>query len=260
MSVQISTAEARQQTLPGSNVFRPTSFMYIDEAHRDWSAVRLNIEAVKAFSDTVAISERDELAAHRVRVQDWIVKGALAAGLQYPWSAADHDTFEYMNYEYLKIACGFELHLKARLVSRGVVLHQLDRSDPKYRTLADEQRERPVSIAEMLAIQDFQFDGKQNFLPGLGSLSLKFSWLTDKPGYRNVLGLTQQQLDIVKDYRALRNLIHLPGDVVDTPGIRAFGRPIIEFLLPFINVEIVEWSNATISSRGFTFRPIPRFE
>jgi hypothetical protein len=256
----LRTADAKAQQLAGSDVYRASHILYLDDHHRDWGAVRLNIEAMKAFTDTVEIAERVALAAHRAEVQDFISKGGLAAGVQFPWSAASHDTLEYVNYEYLKIASGFELHLKARLLTRDYVLHLIDGKLPIYKALAHEQRSRPILKSELLSVSEFHFDGSLNYLPGLTASSLKFSWLTDKPRYRAAIGLSSRDLDVIKDFRELRNQIHLPGELPETPALHSIGVPMVDFLLPFINKEIVTWSNQLIIDRGFTFRRLPELK
>ena len=256
----VTTADARLRGLPGSDTYRASHIAYLNDHHRDWSAVRLNIEAMKAFTDTIQVSERDALADHRREVQEFLSRGGLEADLPFPWSPSAHDLMEYINYEHLKVASGFELHLKARLLARGFVLHILDNKIGQYKALADEQRNRPIQTQELLGVAGFHFDGKHNYLPGLTDFSLKFSWLTDRPLYRAVFGLEDRELDVIKDYRELRNQIHLPGDVIETPALHALGKPAIEFLLPFINREIVGWSNQLISAHGFNFRRLPELK
>ncbi len=256
----IPTAEAQERGLSGSDTFRMSHVVYLNAQHRDWGAVRLNIEALKAFTDTIEVSERAALAAHRTEVRAFIEKGGLAAGLAYPWSTAALDALEYINYEHLKIASGFELHLKARLLARDVVLHVLDAGAGPYRALAEAQRDRPIRTAEVLAVAGFHFDGKVNYLPGLTPSSLKLSWLTGKPAYRAALDLDDTALDVIEDYRELRNQIHLPGEIVETPALQALGRPAVDYLVPFINKEIVAWSNQLIASRAFTFRRLPELQ
>lgn len=260
MTFPIPTAEAKKLGLPGSDVYRHSAFIYFDDHHRHWAAIRLNIEAVKAFSDTIVIAQRKTLAAHQVELASWMAKGALAAGLAPPWNEAWHDEMEYMNYEHLKLACGFELHLKARLISRGFVVHRIAQDESAFKALAKRQEKAPVLISDLLAVRGFEFDGKNNFLPGIEEVSLKFSWLTDRPGYRLASGLSDTELDVIRDYRTLRNQIHLPGDLPHTPALHALGQPRIEFLLPFINREIVEWSNKVSSDRGMRFRRLPAFD
>jgi hypothetical protein len=150
------------------------------------------------------------------------------------------------------------VHLKSRLLARDYVLHEIDKSIPEYKSLAKQQKTRPIKKHELFAIQACHFDGRQSYLPGLRDGSLNFGQLTKEPAYRAALELTDQQIDIINDYRLLRNQMHFPGDILETPHIRAFARPIIEFLTAFIDVELVDWSNRLIVQHKFSFPPITR--
>lgn len=256
MPLHITTTEAKKQLLPGFDVYRYTHLLYHDDLNRDFGAVRLNVEAIKAFSDTVTIMQRHAIAAEQAAEKQWLDKGGFEANLPYPWGAASLASMEYINYEHLKIASAFELHLKARLLARNYVLHEIDAKASGCKSLADDQKNRPVQRQELITIHPFHFDGRQNYLPGLKESSLKFSWLTDKPAYRAASGLTDQQLDIIKDYRLLRNQVHFPGDILEASSIQAFPRPIIDFLTEFINTEIVAWSNSLIGKYNMNYKPL----
>lgn len=259
MPAHITTEEAKKQLLPGFDVYRYSHLLYHDDLNRDFGVVRLNVEAIKAFSDTVTIVQRHALATEQAAVKEWLAQGGFTANLPFPWGEASRASMEYVNYEHLKIASAFELHLKARLLARNYVLHEIDQKIPEYKSLAADQPNRPIEKQELIAIQPYHFDGKQNYLPGLKAGSLKFSWLTDKPAYRAALGLTDQQLDIIRDYRLLRNQVHFPGDVLEALSIQAFPRPIIEFLTEFINSEIVAWSNVLITQYNMNYKPLSPF-
>lgn len=259
MPPHMATEEAKKQALPGFDVYRYTHLLYHDDLNRDFGVVRLNVEAIKAFSDTVTLAQRHALAAEQAAVKQWFSQGGLEAGLPFPWGEASRASMEYVNYEHLKIASAFELHLKARLLARDYILHVIDKKTTGYQALAAEQSGRPILKQELFAIQPYHFDGRQNYLPGISDASLKFSWLTDKPAYRAVLGLTDQQVDIIRDYRLLRNQVHFPGDILESPNIQAFPRPIIEFLTAFINSELVVWSNNLISKHKMNCKPLAPF-
>lgn len=259
MPPHIATEEAKKQSLPGFDVYRYSHLLYHDDLNRDFGVVRLNVEALKAFSDTVTLTRRHSLSAEQAAVKEWLDRGGIEAGLPFPWGEATRASMEYANYEHLKIASGFELHLKARLLARDYVLHEIDAKITGYKALAAEQFDRPIQKQELFAIQPYHFDGRQNYLPGLRAASLKFSWLTDNPAYRAALGLTDQQLDIIGDYRQLRNQVHFPGDIIDVPHIQAFPRPIIEFLAAFINDELVFRSNDLITKYKMGFQPLVPF-
>jgi len=250
----LSTEEARSRQLPGSDVFRSSHIMYLDEIHRDWSVVALNREGYKAFADTILVRQRAELMAEQEALRKWVDQGGFSSNLLPSWSAAGLSQLEYMNYEHLKLACGFELHLKARLLSQGYIVQEIDNSDVGYKALAKEQKKRPVTKSELFSIDSFRFNGKENYLPGLKPTSIKFSLLTDNAEYLKIIGLPTESMEIIKDYRNLRNQIHLPGDAILTSGLQKFkGKHILEFILDFINAEIVDWSNKIIENRKFTF-------
>jgi hypothetical protein len=84
--------------------------------------------------------------------------------------------------------------------------------------------------------------------------------MTDKPAYRSALGLSDEALDIIGDYRALRNQVHFPGDILDTPHIRAYPRPIIDFLTNFINTEIVQFSTQLVAKYDMNFPPLHPYD
>lgn len=53
--------------------------------------------------------------------------------------------------------------------------------------------------------------------------------------------------------------MHFPGDVFDSPHIQAYPRPISEFLVAFINSELIAWSNELISKHKMNYKPLAPF-
>ena len=190
----MTSKEAQLQHLPGHHVYKSTHSLYLSDHHRDHAVVRLNFEALKAFCDTITVGQRHQLDRERSADQIWHDSGGWSAGLELPSAHSTYAMLEYLNFEYLKIASAFEIHLKARLLSTNHVLQMIDRSSSSHKALAKEQRERPILKAELLSISEFHFDGAKYYLPGLTSESIKFKWLTDQPKYRAALNLTDQQL------------------------------------------------------------------
>lgn len=242
----ISTEEAKKQNLPGSDVFRFSHLLYNDPLHRNAGVVHLNVEAYKAFSDTIILGQRHALAAEHEAVEEWLKAGDVVSGMPYPWGTVTFAYTNYVNYENFKIACGFELHLKARLLAKDFVIHEIDGRQPDYKSLAKEQETRPIPKGELFAISSYYFDGQQNYLPGLKDKSLKYSKLTDELKYREVLDLADDHLNIIKDYRNLRNQIHLPGDIIKTPNLQSYPGAVVEFITSFVNTEIVVYTNELI--------------
>ncbi|MDB5842796.1 MAG: hypothetical protein JWP79_106 [Polaromonas sp.] len=258
MPPHLPTPEARAQGLPGSDVYRYSHLLYIDELHRDHGAVSLNVEALHAFKDTILIARNAELKSEQSKKSDWLAKGGFETGRDYPWGPASVKRMEYINYEHLKIACGFELHLKARLLARDVVIHEIDAKAPGCKDLGLKQVHRPVKRAELLRATNYMFDGKSNYLPGLKNGSLRFSWLIEKPEYASALELEAEVLAVIDEFRELRNQIHFPGDLLETPRIGALQQTIEEFLTKFLNSEVIDWSNSLIQAHKMNRRPIER--
>ncbi len=258
MTGHLTTEQAKHQKLPGSDVFRYSHLLYHDDLHRDWGVVHLNREAFKAFADTILLSQRQALASEQAAVQEWLRRGGFQSDDPCPWGAATQSLMDQVNYENLKIAAGFELHLKARLLARNFVVHDVG-GGVSYKSLARDQKTRPIAREELFAIQSYHFDGTQNYLPGLKPSSLNFSMFTDVREYRRALELPDNYLDIIGDYRLLRNQIHFPGDIVETKNIQAYPGPIVEFITTFVNLELVAWSNSLITKHQFNFTPLGQF-
>lgn len=255
-SQHITTAKARERGLPGSDVYIYSHLLYHDTLNRAHGVLRLNLEAMKAFTDTVLVSQRHAIATEQAAMTQWMEQGGLTSTLPFPPGRALSSAIHYVNYEHLKIASAFELHLKARLLAREVSLHEIDPKVRGCKALAKEQRARPIQTHELLSISEYHFNGQHNYLPGLKDKSLTFSLLIENASYRKALRLTEEQLGIIEDYRALRNQIHFPGDIVECPRISAFPSPIIDFITEFINVELVAWCNDLIDTHNSSF---PRF-
>ena len=260
MSNPMTSKEAKLLLLPGHNTCKSTHAVYLDAHERDHAVLRLNFESLKAFCDTVTVGQRHQLALERAADKIWFDGGGWNAGLELPPAHYTFAMLEYLNFECSKIASAFEIHLKARLLWNDHVLQMIDRISSSHKVLAEEQRERPILKAELLTLSEFHFDGTKNYLPNLKGESIKFSWLTDLPKYRAALGLTDQQLNLVQDYRRLRNEIHFPGDILEAPNISAYAGPISNFLVDFINAEIIEWCNQLSAARAFTSRRLAKLD
>ena len=228
--------EARKQKLPGSDVFLRTQCAYKDELNRDALIVYLNREAYKLFTDTIFIGQYPLLQKETDLVQNEINL----------FPPTLFRRIEYVDLENFKIAAGFELHLKACLLSNSVVIHQIN-NNPLFIELRRKQADEPVYSHELLAIEGFYYNEEHNVLRGLTSKSLHIDKILNKTLYRNKLGKQQELLNIIDDYRNLRNQIHLPGDIVEAPHVNTYkGDSLMRVLVNFINADIVEYNNQLI--------------
>ncbi len=227
--------------------------IYLDEFHRDHGTVLLNMEAMKAFGDTILIQHRAALRAERVADGAFIAAGKSIATEAPPPAPVSFALLHFMNYENLKIAAAFELHLKARLLVADFVLHKINqKAGPGYKLLAKRQMTEPIKKSELSQLSPYVSNGTSRYLPGLGDTSLNFELLVKEPQYVAALGLTTLEAGVIDDFRRLRNQIHLPGDVLETPHLGTIGA-VDDFLINFINRSIVPGVNGLIARHGFNW-------
>ena len=229
--------EARKLHLPGCDVFLRTQLAYRDEINREALVIFLKREAYQAFTDTILIGQYPLLQQEKeMQKRDWRI--------------FTPTIFRQMEYRYLdnfKIAAGFELHLKACLVAKNIVIHQIADKMSQFEELRKRQKKTPVYGNELLDIEGFYYNGKLNILRGLLSKTLDFNQILNSSMYRAQLGKPQDILGIVDDYRNLRNQIHLPRDFVEAPHLNKYqGDSLMQILVKFINEEIVEYYNAIV--------------
>lgn len=235
-----------------------THMLYFDGLHRDHGAITLSRQALTAFCDTIIFGRRNELRGEDQAIRDWEAVGNTLATSPLPPSPWAFARLERYVYENMKIASGFELHLKARLIEAGFVVHVIRDSDP-WKSLQREQRLRPILVNEMTSLCPYISTQTERYLPGVTKQSLSFSWIVTKPAYIAALGLPAQTVEIIDEYRELRYQIHLPGDLQESPKIQAHGRP-LDFLFEFANTHIVDWANSLLRRHpGMAWQPLRHF-
>ncbi|MBH8565682.1 hypothetical protein I8748_26500 [Nostoc sp. CENA67] len=231
--MDITFEEAYSRGLPGSDVFVYTHLLYKDDINRDFGVASLNKEAYIAFNDTVLFSEYTQLAAE----QRLVLNGYME------FVPTIFKRLEYINFENLKLSTGFELSLKARLLSNNCIINQLNPELPEFKELSKQQKKRPILREEYFAIDGYRYDAQRqrNRLIGLKDESLKFGIILNKPEYRKLLNIPEDIIEIADDYRNLRNQIHFPGDIIEAPHLIKYnGDVLIRKIQEFINQYIVK--------------------
>jgi hypothetical protein len=256
--MQMKTELARARGLPGSDTYISTHLMYMNDLQRDAGVVSLNVEAMKAFCDTITVSRHAELVAESQVMSEFAERGGFLTSDPVPFGQTTFEYMEYYNYECLKIACAFELHLKARLLSRDFVIHEIEKDD-HFKALACLQRDRPIHKDELFALTEYHFDGKINFLPGLKETSLTFKVIAEHEPYIQALQLPVEIVSLVQEYRRLRNMIHLPGDHPSTPFLASLQRPVAEILIEFVRSDLFAESEVLVAKHGLNPAQLNRF-
>ena len=228
--MDITTAKAVQQSLPGADSWRYSHLRYHTDSMRQYGAAELFREAYLLLLDSITLRRRGQLMReHRLLQEYW--PHMMSRNL--PKIPAILQRANLFHLENFKIAAGFELFINAALIEKGYIAHQI-----KKNPLRDMQMTRPISVAEFITLHPPRFNGQQNYLPDLKEASLNFNNLLMDP-YCSAIGLSPHERDVIEEYRQHRNHIHLPPDFSGA-GLKAQDlKSKIEFLVSFINNQIV---------------------
>ena len=240
----ISEAEARQKNLPGCDVFKLTHLAYKDNLNRDAFVVSLYHEAYKIFLASVLIGQFQTLKEESRKVKEALENGTFDIRT-YQISQTQWQRREYINLENFYIATGFELFCKSKLLEKDFLVNVLEDKN-EFKELRKEQKKRPIHKSELFNISGYFYDAilQKNILKGITEKSLDFGVISTEVKYYETFSLSSEMLGIIKDYRSLRNQIHLPGEFGETPNLTRLGDNAVTFIIDFINSEIVDKANA----------------
>lgn len=229
--MDILTVDAQSQGFPGADTWSYSHMRYQHESMRRYGAAEIYRESYLAFIDSLTLRRRHQLVREYGALQEYWPD---AMGRRLPNIPAVLQRAKLIHLENFKIAAGFELFINAALIENGYLAHKIRKNEP----LCQEQRVRPISVAEFEALRPSRFDGTQNYLPGLDQASINFNGLL-LATYCSATGISVYERKVIEEYRQSRNRIHLPADFCGA-GLKAqdLGSK-IEFLVNFVNKQLV---------------------
>ncbi|MFW6680892.1 hypothetical protein ACOAOT_25010 [Lacrimispora sp. AGF001] len=245
----ITMEKAKKLNLRGSDTFCNNHIYYINFEHQIWFAIKLNYEAYKILKDSILIEHCEEL------YKDCTLNNR----------DNREDTPLYVKYinnfllDNVKIALAMELHLKARLIEKGYIIHYINaKYNSNLKALKKKQEKEPISIAEFFNIEQYMYDevNEYNVLTGLKETSLEFSHILKNKSYVEKLNISDRDIPIIDDIRRVRNTIHLPGDF---PSLSYIDGDKNERLFSFINENIVDNTNKRIKEKNLRFPELEKF-
>jgi len=255
----ISEQEAREQNLPGGDSFLWSQLAYKDSLHRDSFVVNLLSEAYKAFMLSASISEYDlilkeqEIETNEIRVNFPSTTLPIHLTPFHLWR------YDNINLENFLISTGFEISIRARLLSTDHLVQEVKNKD--FKALYDKQKKQPIHKNEFFEVSGYYYDEKlgRNYLLGLHSKSINYSLLLKEDNYKNALNLPSEVIEVAEEYRNLRNQIHFPGDAVDSIILNKYqGDSLVRFIVEYINSEIVDFANTINKKNKFNNTPLER--
>lgn len=251
----ITEAEAREKKLPGFDTFRGTHLAYKDDLNRDAFVVSLYYEAYKIFLSSARIKLFPSLKQYSQKVEEDFNNGLIIDSSNYPGSQILSHVMEYVNLENFYIATGFELFCKSKLLEKDLLVNVLEDSS-QFKDLRSIQKKRPIHKSELFKISGYYYDNhlRINVLKGITDKSLDFSLIVREKNYFESLDLSKDILDIITEFRVLRNQIHLPGDYSDSPNLQRIGKNLVPIIAEFIDKMIVERTNYLVDKWHLHFR------
>lgn len=123
-------------------------------------------------------------------------------------------SFEYL-VDCIRILIFFENYMKAQLLSRGLVVQIINRQATGFADLAKEQKQRPVHIDEVQAIQPFDVDiaGKLITHPAIINITLGFQILIGSAEYLKYYNFSPRLISTIKELNSYRNQLHFHNEI-----------------------------------------------
>jgi hypothetical protein len=253
-SLMINHEAANGDNQSFSNVFKSSHVIYKDN-HRNWGVAYLNTQAYKILKDTILFTQVKEFMKETEQS-----KKNIGTGIYIPTPIITTYVHNIV-LENLKVAAALEIHLKARLLKEGYILQLINKGERynRFKELRKKQETQPISVDEYFDIDDYHFDGNVNRLIGLSENSINFDRILNKVGYRDALKIRDNNiLQIIDDYRNLRNQIHLP-DIGAEIEYKYNGSDRVKKIIEFVNIEIICCTNDLINNQNLRFRLLEKF-
>lgn len=120
--------------------------------------------------------------------------------------------FEYL-VDTVRIMIFYENYMKAELIKADFCVHKIDRNNPAFKSLANQQTKRPVLLKEISAIIPFEvihLNGENTIThPAILPSTIDLNVLLMKEKYSKWFRLDKDLINWLKKIRDERNKIHL---------------------------------------------------
>jgi len=157
----------------------------------------------------------------------------------------------------MRICTSFENYMKAVLIEKGFVIHQIDKRalDSRYRHLAKEQKTRPIKSSEIKEAEGLKYKRGNGYdFKSLKTHTLSMSFLLSKEKYVAAHKLNPYLIGMLTKINKHRNTLHcLIGDS------SMYSEAILDeyaYMKNFVNTHIVARHDKLKSKLGFKFSPL----
>ncbi len=239
-----STDEAKLKQVSGWDVYFSEHIGYLNEVNQNWVVNQLCSQGILFACDSTLLKLKDGLKEEAKLWANFLASGGILGRDPMPSNQFALHQLRHWRLDCFKLGASFESALKARLLRKGYLLHELT---APQESLAARQRNKPIEISEFKSLVAPMHNGRYNFFPALKEKTLSFDTLLKKEAYLKVLALPDQHLQFFNELRRLRNLIHLPlvGEHVATPLLSSLGSDFSPFLARCLNEYLIKPHNET---------------
>lgn len=109
----------------------------------------------------------------------------------------------------VRIIMCFENYMKAILLSKGYIIHQLDKNNVKIKSLINKNYDEPILLSELNQYESFYFNVDKNMhtINGIKKETLNVSRLF-KEKFQDIISLPKEILDCIININTERNSLH----------------------------------------------------
>lgn len=210
---------------------KPNFWMYATGNEQRATAMQMIFFGAEILKNAKIINEIDSLKK---------IVEELESGSTHPKDLNTNDfVLEYL-VDCIRIMVFFENYMKAELIIKGYCIHVIDHNHPDFKSLAKEQKSRPIRLEEINNIEKFYLDkdSKIFYHKALKETTIQVKELIGHENYRSIYGFEHQMIDLIKRFNLYRNKLHMHSTVEIS-----LSRPFlsdIEYLNNFVDKKLDE--------------------
>jgi hypothetical protein len=176
-------------------------WIYADRNEQTKTAAQIIIFGAETFKRAKTIREFDKLKK---------IKHDLFNKTIHPKDTnLDEFIIEYL-VDCIRFMIFFENYMKAELIIRDYCIHLVDRNYANFKSLAKEQRTRPILLKEIHDIENFIVDKENKIIyhNAIKDKTIGINELLGYDNYRSIYGFESNIIDLLIDLNSYRNRLH----------------------------------------------------
>lgn len=210
------------------------SSLYKNKFCRDWSFKRLAGNSITYFKKAYLIQNLSKAENHFDNVFELLSNGAKRIPRE------DPIFFEESLMDSIKIIICFENYMKAVLIRKGYLVHEIKLKDygRKFKPLGNINR-TPIKFTDYKKIERFYYDaGAECYvLRGLKSSTISFNTLLNNSDYQDIIKLPLNIVRLLNSFNQYRNSLHLKSGDSSVYSKSYFAE--IKGLIRFVNKKMI---------------------